>query len=584
MLQSQELEQADTQLEEDARVFILATSAASGDERAFAELYELLSQRVFNLVLRSVHDRPTAEDLCQDIWLRVHGEIRNLRAPEALRSWLYRIASRACVDFARSSRGKHRNDEDDIDEFIVAYGPQPEDSAILGSEVRMVWETLGSMAPRQSMALYLRQVDGLSYDEIAAVLECTRPTVEALLFRARQTFVRAYHRVESSPAERCGMFSQVMAAVIDHEPTVLQRSALESHAADCGHCRTQLADTRRANNAYLALPLLPIGKGLALQAILAGGGVAGGAGLFSAAAGLLGVGALQAKVVLVGVLIAAAGGAVATGQVTVPVVSDYVAVQSSDSANTLTLNATAGPQGAGESAQTVLASQADRIADILTGTATATPLAPGAAPPSANLGAATTGAEDTSSPRNDGSSGASGQEGEGATPSGQPSGSEPEPPGDPLTTLQQTADDLVTFASNTVEDVAVFAGDTVNSVVEPLTAVIEPVDNVVEDLTGLSVNETLEDLTNALPSSGATPVPLDETLQDVLEPVEDLLEDPLQPVEELLEDPLAPVEDLTGPILGPLLGTPTPQPGGTPTPGPTATPDEDLCLLGLLFC
>jgi RNA polymerase sigma-70 factor (ECF subfamily) len=123
------------------------------------------------MVLRSVHDRPTAEDLCQEIWLRAHSEIRNLRAPEALRAWLYRIASRACVDFARSSRGKHRNDESDIDEYIVAYGPQPEDTAIVDSEVRMVWETLGSMAPRQSMALYLRQVDGLSYDEIASVLE-----------------------------------------------------------------------------------------------------------------------------------------------------------------------------------------------------------------------------------------------------------------------------------------------------------------------------------------------------------------------------------------------------------------------------
>ncbi|HEY7467541.1 MAG TPA: RNA polymerase sigma factor, partial [Dehalococcoidia bacterium] len=292
MVQSQVLQGPESQRpEEEARVILLASAAAEGDEGAFAELYKLLSQRVFNLVLRSVHDRPTAEDLCQEIWLRVHREIRGLRAPEAMRSWLYRIASRACVDFARSSRGKHRKEEDGIDEFVAAFGHEPEESAIVGNEVRLMWQTLGAMAPRQSIALYLKQVDGLSYDEIASVLDCSRPTVEALLFRARQSFVRAYRRVESSQEERCEMFAQVMASVIDNEPTALQRSALESHAADCMSCRPQLVEMRRANNAYLALPLMPIGKTLALETILAGGGVAAGAGIFSAASGLLGAGA-----------------------------------------------------------------------------------------------------------------------------------------------------------------------------------------------------------------------------------------------------------------------------------------------------
>src|SRR5688500_6810811 len=84
------------------RIVELAAAAAHGDDAAFVDLYSIFSQRVFNLVLRSVHDRGTAEDLCQEIWIKVHHEIRGLRAPEAIRSWLYRIASRACIDFARS--------------------------------------------------------------------------------------------------------------------------------------------------------------------------------------------------------------------------------------------------------------------------------------------------------------------------------------------------------------------------------------------------------------------------------------------------------------------------------------------------
>jgi hypothetical protein len=120
--------------------------------------------------------------------------------------------------------------------------------------------------------------------------------------------------------------------------------------------------------------------------------------------------------------------------------------------------------------------------------------------------------------------------------------------------------------------------------------VLEPVDNAVEGLTGLSVIETVDDVTSLLPSSNATPVALNQAVEDVLEPVDSLLEDPLEPVETLVEDPLEPVETLTQPVealtqpvLGPLL---PPAATPSPSPAPTATPppDEAPCLLGLLLC
>ena len=612
MVQSQVLEQVDEERSgEETRVILLASAAAEGDESAFAELYALLSQRVFNLVLRSVRDRGTAEDLCQEIWLRVHREIRDLRAPEAMRSWLYRIASHACVDFARSSRGKHRKDEEGIDEFVAAFGREPEETAIVGSEVRLMWQTLGAMAPRQSMALYLKQVDGLSYDEIALVLECTRPTVEALLFRARQSFVRAYRRVESSPAERCEMFSQVMTGVIDHEPTALQRSALESHAADCVSCRPQLAEIRRAHNAYLALPLLPIGKALALETILAGGGTAAGAGIFTAAAGLFGAGALPAKIVLVGVLLTTAGGAVATGQIEVPVISDHVALfegGTGDRAHATDVSFK--PSASGTADTSLLSPSLDPIIGIAPGSSSNQSLAGQLAQSGAGIVAGiTTGAGGGSGASNGGAGASSGQGGETVNDGGAgdavngPFGpSDPTVPGQLVptpgptetlvTALVETTQGLAGFVDETIGEVTGLVGDTVTAALEPVTELIEPVDNVVEDLTGLSVTETLEDVTNALPGLGSTPVPLGETVEDVLEPVEDILEDPLAPVEGVLEDPLAPVEDLTEPlddltepvedltepILGPLLPSPTPVPDAIPPP------DDGLCVLGLLLC
>ena len=610
--------------EDEGEVVLLASAAAEGDERAFADLYHLLSQRIFNLVLRSVHDRPTAEDLCQEIWLRAHEEIRTLRAPQAVRSWLYRIASRACVDFARSSRGRHRREEDDIDDFVIAYGPQPEDAAIVDSEVRFVWETLGAMAPRQSMALYLKQIDGLTYAEIASILECTPPSVEALLFRARQSFARAYHRMESSALERCEMFSQVMASVVDHEPTQLQRTALEAHAAGCRSCRSQLSEIRRANRAYLALPLLPIGKGLALETILAGGGATAGAGLLTAAAGLLGAGAFQAKIVLVGAIFVA-GGAVATGQVSVPVVSGHVGVTLESRDHTLTMSDPGGAHGAGASGQALPSLLDDRVAPIEARTGS------GVTSPAVASGAAGITEESMTADRQDDSAtpvaaesligpapaeAPDVAEGQPAPPAGPLSsefetgpeapiptpapdapaaqGTGPTPGGDPeesaapqglITSVLQTTEDVTRLAGEAINEVAELVGDTVGQVVAPVVTVIQPLDDAVEDLTGLSLVETLEDVTSILPSSSATAVPLNEVVQDVIEPVGDLLDDPLQPVEELLEDPLEPLEELTGPLLEPLLPTPPPEPSGTPPPDPTTPPaNEGPCLLGLLLC
>ena len=330
----------------------LAAAAALGDDAAFVDLYSVFSERIFNLVLRSVHDRGTAEDLCQEIWLKVHHEIRSLRAPEAIRSWLYRIASRACIDFARSSRAAHCSDEELFEEMAQAYDPMPEDAAIQGSQVRMVWETLATMAPRQSIALYLKQVEGRSYDEIGSILNCSRETVESLLFRARQSFVRAYDRVQSSPVQRCSMFQQVVAEVIDNEPTQLQKGAIHAHLQECRPCRIQLPDIAAAAKGYGMLPLLPLTKGLVLQTIL--GGAAVGTAIVTPAAtgGVIAGLSLKAKLIaLFGLLAAGATGATTTHVFNVPLVPDFGGIfrdDTSHSDQTLLVN---GPGNTGSVAR-----------------------------------------------------------------------------------------------------------------------------------------------------------------------------------------------------------------------------------------
>ena len=83
----------------DSRPAIPATTGH--DEAAFADVYAQYSRSVYNLVLRSTRDAQLAEDICQEVWIKVCREMGGLREPKTFATWLYRIAARACVDAAR---------------------------------------------------------------------------------------------------------------------------------------------------------------------------------------------------------------------------------------------------------------------------------------------------------------------------------------------------------------------------------------------------------------------------------------------------------------------------------------------------
>src|SRR5262249_26346781 len=159
-------------------------------------------QRIFNLALRSTGNVADAEDVCQDVWTRVHRSIGSLRAIGAFDGWLTRITTRACIDAARKRRPTSFDDEE------LARVPDGGASALADrvtdtEERSLAWQALGSLAPRQRIALYLREVDGRDYGQIAAAL-CTTPSaVETLLFRARQSLGRTFAALQDSPEERC---------------------------------------------------------------------------------------------------------------------------------------------------------------------------------------------------------------------------------------------------------------------------------------------------------------------------------------------------------------------------------------------
>ncbi len=282
--------------------------AVQGDEEAFAELYSHHSCFISNLVLRSTRNAADAEDICQEVWLKVHTEIGRLRTPEAFAGWLRCIASRACVDFARRRKPSSSLTWD------IAEPPDrsvPEDVVAEHEERKIVWQALASLAPRQSTALFLREVEGYEYRRIAETIETSVSGVETLLFRARKALAKSYGALETSKAERCRQAHGVMAAVLDGEGGPVKRRSLQAHVDSCPTCRRELESMTRTSRAYAALLLLPVAGG---WHFLAGGS--------SAALSTLGAGKLtlllaKLKALLVPALVATS---VTTAVIAVPVV------------------------------------------------------------------------------------------------------------------------------------------------------------------------------------------------------------------------------------------------------------------------
>jgi RNA polymerase sigma-70 factor (ECF subfamily) len=224
-----------------------------GDGKSFVALHDRYARTIYNLALRSARDRQLAEDICQEVWLKVYRHITKLREEEAFASWLYRIAARTCISAARVKAAGPQQVE--LTEAVSDRTAGPESQCLGNEETRLVWEALGSLSPRHQIALYLREVEGRSYDQIAAALDTSHSAVETLLFRARLSFAKNYARLEASPAERCREASQAMAAVLDHEATSVQRLAIEAHLGGCSSCRQTMNRIRAASVAYGAMPL-----------------------------------------------------------------------------------------------------------------------------------------------------------------------------------------------------------------------------------------------------------------------------------------------------------------------------------------
>lgn len=176
--------------------FRLVAKAQGGDMRAYDSLVTRHRGRIFAMIRNMIHQEADAWDLSQEVFIKAWQALPRFEAKARFSTWLYRIAHNVVYDFARKRKiesAGELNDEifdrDRIDPAAVTTpsgGEAPDDSMAHGELRAKIEIALAKLSPEHREAVVLKDVQGLSYKEIADVMDCTLGTVMSRLFYARQ--------------------------------------------------------------------------------------------------------------------------------------------------------------------------------------------------------------------------------------------------------------------------------------------------------------------------------------------------------------------------------------------------------------
>ena len=163
-------------------------AAKNGDQAAFGHLVETYQKRVYALTVRMCPTRELAEEAAQEVFLSAWQGLPFFRGDSAFSTWLYRLASNACVDLLRKE-GRHQGpslDDETVTADVADPSPTPEKAAEQRELRAQIEAGLRSLSPEHREVLVLREIQQLSYDEIADTLSLDLGTVKSRINRGRR--------------------------------------------------------------------------------------------------------------------------------------------------------------------------------------------------------------------------------------------------------------------------------------------------------------------------------------------------------------------------------------------------------------
>lgn len=170
----------------------LIDAIKKGDAHAFDQLMTRYQLKVCKIIGRYVHDQSEIMDVCQEVFIKAYRALRNFRGDSSFYTWLYRIAINTSKNYI-ISQGRRIPEFDievlDMERFMMRNAPRengtPERLLMRDEIEHVVYDTIDHLPKDLKTAIMLREMEGLSYEEIASVMDCPVGTVRSRIFRAR---------------------------------------------------------------------------------------------------------------------------------------------------------------------------------------------------------------------------------------------------------------------------------------------------------------------------------------------------------------------------------------------------------------
>lgn len=166
------------------------------DERAFGEFVRLHQDRVFDLCFRMLGDREEASDVAQEVFVALHGAVVAFRGESKLSTWVWRVTKNHCLNrlkyLGRRQRGRTSALDDVGEAELAAHGGMvgPAQALLAKEADARVQSAIAQLPEEQRLLVALRDIEGLSYEEVVAVTELAEGTVKSRLHRARAALAR----------------------------------------------------------------------------------------------------------------------------------------------------------------------------------------------------------------------------------------------------------------------------------------------------------------------------------------------------------------------------------------------------------
>jgi len=198
----------------------LVKRVRSGDQRAFKLLVERYQRKVYSVALGMVKDREEAMDVSQEAFVKVHKYLDHFKGDSSFYTWLYRITVNICIDVLRrraAAKGEHveldeniqlDSAEANIGALGSRLGTNPQKSLLRKELAAKIEEALQEVPEKHRAILLLRELEGMSYEDLARTLEIPKGTVMSRLFHARAKIQKILNKYLELDEAKSGIGSE----------------------------------------------------------------------------------------------------------------------------------------------------------------------------------------------------------------------------------------------------------------------------------------------------------------------------------------------------------------------------------------